>query len=101
MLRQSYDRDQLERLLATVQQFITILVYETTINDKFEAGVQILDFLYRVNEKSQVLNHMSFYNDAVNSEDFNIVAEFKFWMERSSFSFCDYPFVYDTSSKSN
>ncbi|XP_057824874.2 uncharacterized protein LOC131036882 isoform X3 [Cryptomeria japonica] len=97
---QSYDRDQLERLLATVQQFITILVYETPINDKVEAGVQILEFLYRVNEKSQVVDHMFFYNDAVNSEDFNIVADFKIWMERSSFSFCNYPFVYDTSSKS-
>lgn len=97
---QSYDRDQLERLLATVQQFITILVYESPINDKVEAGLQILEFLYRANEKSQVVNHMFFYNHAVNSEDFNIVADFKIWMERSSFSFCNYPFVYDTSSKS-
>eukprot|EP01018_Ginkgo_biloba_P007846 Gb_36705 [translate_table: standard] len=103
---QSYNKEQFERLVATVQQFITILVFvakeqfDIPGNDRVEEGVQMLELLYKVNEKSQVVDQVSFYNDAVNSEDFNILADFKRWIERSSFSFCKYPFVYDTSSKS-
>lgn len=96
---QSYNKEQFERLIATVQQFITLLVFENHGNDKVEGGVQILQLLYKVNEKSQFVDQGSFYNDAVNREDF-ILEDFKRWMDSSSFSFCNYPFVYDTTSKS-
>lgn len=95
---QSYNKEQFERLITTVQQFITFLVYENPGNDKVE-GVQILQLLYKVNEKSEFVDHSSFYNDAVNNEEF-ILEDFKRWMDSSSFSFCNYPFVYDTNSKS-
>ncbi|KAJ7562478.1 hypothetical protein O6H91_03G070600 [Diphasiastrum complanatum] len=100
---EDYNKDQLERLVAVAQQFITIQLYEShQVNDLVVWGVEMLALLHSANEASQCIGHTSFYNDAVNNEDFDIKEDFKRWRqpERYPFSFCKYPFVYDTSSKS-
>ncbi|EFJ08655.1 hypothetical protein SELMODRAFT_447965 [Selaginella moellendorffii] len=98
-----YDGKQLERLVVVIQQFITIQLYEfQQVNTMVVSGVEILGFIYSVNESSLRIGHSAFYNDAVNNDDFNLKDDFSRWVDptRQQFSFCQYPFVFDPSSKS-
>lgn len=55
----------------------------------------------QANERSGAIPFSLFYNDAVNSDDFNIVEDYRRWKSSTGhFSFCKYSFIYDTASKS-
>jgi len=99
----SYTRDQLVQLVSVVQHFITIHLYESQqIDEPIESATRLLGLLHEANAKCKVLSYMDFYNDAVNNDEFNIKEDYRRWKQpdRYRFAFCQYPFVYDPSSKS-
>ncbi|OAE26105.1 hypothetical protein AXG93_4022s1170 [Marchantia polymorpha subsp. ruderalis] len=95
---EKYSKEHLEQLVSIVQTFITSNVG----SDQVVIGVDVLREIYAVNEKSQHLSFTSFYNDAVNNDEFDLKEDFRRWRnpDRFPFSFCKYPFIYDPSSKS-
>eukprot|EP00873_Tetraselmis_striata_P013303 jgi/Tetstr1/433567/TSEL_022834.t1 len=77
------------------------LLIPQTVDQEIESTTQLLELLYEANERSRAISYELFYNDAVNSDDFNILEDYKKWKSpRQSFSFCAHPFVYDPASKS-
>jgi len=96
------DRSQLTRLVEVVQQFITLHLYEAqAVDHEIESATGLLEVLFEGNETSNAAPYSIFYNDAVNSDDFNIVEDYKRWKNPcQAFSFCDKAFVYDPASKS-
>eukprot|EP00976_Prorocentrum_cordatum_P094965 1189995-Prorocentrum_minimum.AAC.2 len=99
----SYTYDQLIHIVSVVQHFITIHLYESQqIDESIESATRLLSLLHDANNKCQKLSYVEFYNDAVNNEEFDIKEDYRRWKqpERYRFAFCQYPFIYDPSSKS-
>lgn len=98
----SYNKQDFHQLIVTLQQYITITLYQQqTITQGVEDATKLLALLSEANSRSSLVNFTEFYNDAVNNEDFNIKEDFRRWKNphKYDFSFCKYPFVYDPASK--
>ncbi|GBG62284.1 hypothetical protein CBR_g29892 [Chara braunii] len=99
----SSGRMEFEHMVAVIQQFVTIHLYEALqIDEAVEMATRVLALLDNANERSRIAKYTIFYNDAVNNDEFNIKEDFRRFKhpERYNFSFCKYPFIYDPSSKS-
>eukprot|EP00798_Chlamydomonas_sp_ICE-L_P005400 gene5400-5623_t len=82
-----------KKLVAILQQYITITLYQQqALPQGVQSATRALGMLDEANNISEVLPFADFYNDAVNSEEFNIKDDFRRAM-RASFSFCSYSFV--------
>lgn len=101
---------QLQQMVATCQQFITVRLYHTQrIDDAVVAGTRVLGLLFQAHERAlsdgrrtanAQLDYQTFYNDAVNQE-VNLKEDYRRWKSnRGEFSFCQFPFVLEPSSKS-
>eukprot|EP00195_Chlamydomonas_chlamydogama_P006855 CAMPEP_0202911740 /NCGR_PEP_ID=MMETSP1392-20130828/55763_1 /ASSEMBLY_ACC=CAM_ASM_000868 /TAXON_ID=225041 /ORGANISM="Chlamydomonas chlamydogama, Strain SAG 11-48b" /LENGTH=556 /DNA_ID=CAMNT_0049602365 /DNA_START=33 /DNA_END=1703 /DNA_ORIENTATION=- len=98
----AYNKPEMERLVVILQQYITLTLYQQqAITRGVEDATRALGMLCQANDRSRVLPYSEFYNDAVNNEDFNIKEDFRRWRAsyKRDFSFCEYPYVFDPSSK--
>ena len=88
-------------ILVTMQQFVTIYVYQfRCIDDNVAAATKSLSLLNQANEATNVIPYTEFYNDAIN-ELVDFQEDYSRWKDRNqaSFSFCAHPFILDPSVK--
>jgi len=106
---QLYTSEQFANLVQVLQQFLTVQMYEqfqqsdgAENTSAIEATTRFLELLHMANEKAMLVPLLVFYNDAINSDDFDIKKDYQRWKQpdRYDFSFCKFPFVYDPASKS-
>jgi len=98
-------KENMTLLLNVLQQFLTITIFhqsQTQMEDA-EDVTEVIALLFEVNKQSGVVMHEAFYNSAVNGPEFDIEEDFRAMTEDNPsdvFSFCNYPFVFDSGSKS-
>ena len=79
-----------------VQQFVTLRLYtQRALDAHIVAATELLDLLHSANKASaQPIMHEEFYNDVVNSNDFDLSEDWRRYMADNShgklFSFCRY-----------
>jgi len=98
-------KEQMTALLDVLQQFLTITIFRPSRNQFSDAEdvIEVMGLLFEANQSSHVITHEAFYNSAVNGPEFDIEDDFRSMMEERSsdaFYFCNYPFVFDSGSKS-
>lgn len=119
-VRACYTRERFTRTLAVVQQFVTVRVYESRrhscVDVALEHATSFLRVLWLANEAGGAergaetdaagrpyafVPLADFRVDAVNGEGFDAREDYRRWRRPDlfTFSFCDFPFVYDQVAK--
>ncbi|WIA41938.1 hypothetical protein OEZ86_009249 [Tetradesmus obliquus] len=101
-LLQTWQAPEMRRVVALLQQYITLTLYQQqAITPGIEAATRLLGLLEKASSQQQLLDMAEFYNDAVNEPDFNIKEDYKRWNAGlGHFSFCGHSWIYDPASKS-
>ncbi|GMH32810.1 hypothetical protein BSKO_00644 [Bryopsis sp. KO-2023] len=96
-----FEQPQMQSILEVLHGYFTIGLYqEPNQQSRLVDVLEVLSLLFEANQDSRVVSHEEFYNTAVNGE-VDIEADFRRWqLGVSSLSFCNYPFIYDSGSKS-
>ncbi|KAJ5077046.1 e3 ubiquitin-protein ligase hectd2-related [Anaeramoeba ignava] len=101
-----YTTNQYQPVVRLLQNFVTfrILINEPIFSifpgKHVEDALKVLQILYSVNEtRTKEINYTEFYNDAIN-ERFKVRKNFNAWVYGEDFSYCNYPFLLNSLTKS-
>ena len=77
---------------------------DAEINPSMEETVQyathVLGIFYAMNERLHLVPYIEFYNELIN-EHLQIKEDYPKWKTQEGFSFCNYPFILNTTTKSD
>eukprot|EP00126_Sphaerothecum_destruens_P006036 Sdes_comp19182_c0_seq1m9991 len=100
-----FPKEEFHHTVCVLQQFITMKVLSSSVVPNHDLdvmnAVKCLSLLYAANEmgESSIICYTEFYNDAI-IEQIELKEDFPLWKSKEGFSFCNYPFVLDASTKS-
>eukprot|EP01103_Thecamoeba_quadrilineata_P015351 TRINITY_DN4826_c0_g1_i1.p1 TRINITY_DN4826_c0_g1~~TRINITY_DN4826_c0_g1_i1.p1 ORF type:complete len:739 (-),score=109.74 TRINITY_DN4826_c0_g1_i1:90-2132(-) len=100
-------QEQFKEVLVVLQQFLTFrsILVENYLNtdEPIISAVRALDLLYKANLRRkpshEIVDESKFCNELVNDKiDFK--ADVHYWKEKKGFSFCLFPFLFNSQAKS-
>ncbi|KAI9298868.1 HECT-domain-containing protein [Neoconidiobolus thromboides FSU 785] len=98
-------KDEFQHVISVFQHFITMRIYSNLDNsitpnkDEYVMkATACLGILYRMNETHKLVGYEEFYNDVVN-EHIEIKEDYPHFRSRNGFSFCNYPFILNPTTK--
>lgn len=103
-----WSSDQVSRLVIAIEQHLTISYFEDEmkIGSTIREAVKFLSIVSKANDRSNAISYTAFYLDIINGESFDVKRDYVNWkrpglLSDSDFSFCQYPFVYEPSTKTD
>lgn len=98
----------MSRLVIAIQQNLTITYFEDEmkVGSAIQDAVKFLSLVSEANDRSKAISYTAFYLDIINGDSFDVKRDYVNWkrpglLSDSEFSFCQYPFVYEPSTKSD
>lgn len=103
-----WSSDQISRLVIAIEQHLTIAYFEDEmkISGSIQEAVKFLSAVSEANDQSKAISYTAFYLDIINGDSFDVKRDYVNWKRPgllcdSDFSFCQYPFVYEPSTKTD
>ena len=100
--------EQVSRLVIAIEQNLTITYFEDEmkIGSAIRDAVKFLGLVSEANDQSKAIPYTAFYLDIINGDSFDVKRDYVNWkrpglLSDSEFSFCQYPFVYEPSTKTD
>ena len=92
-----------KKLVQLFQQYLTLQILSadmSDVNDQVISVVQTLSILAAINETNNFVPYYEFYNETV-EESLELKDDYPKWKSGQGFSFCNYPFLLSTATKSD